>query len=417
MTGKPPRATGALVGTDILDGLAYYFATGLVVAIGLLFGTAHVRNRESGGRVAVPADLVAAGIRFDGHHYREVAQHGYEYDPAKRSTVAFFPAYPLVTRLLSSASGLRAEAALLLASNTSLAVAFVLLAVYVRARLEPTRPSATGWVLLAFGVWPGTFFFRMAYAESLFLCTALLTLIAIQRRWPLLVVAVIAGLATATRPVGVAVTASFLWHAVCSSQPRKTLRIRLGQAVLLAPVACWGLLAYMLYLHITFGNALAFAQTQQHWTMPPPVAPPTLAEKLSALVTLEPIRGVYDAQSPRYWSEPELPDNPLFSILFWNPILFLLAAGLVAYGAWSRWLNGPETVLGVFLLAVPYVTRAYEMSMASHARFAAAVVVIYPVLGRILASMPAPAACVAVSLSAVLMSYWTALYAAGYLFF
>jgi hypothetical protein len=57
------------------------------------------------------------------------------------------------------------------------------------------------------------------------------------------------------------------------------------------------------------------------------------------------------------------------------------------------------------------------MSMASHARFAAAVVVIYPVMGRILASWPPALAGAVCALSAVIMMCWTALYVSGHTLF
>jgi hypothetical protein len=257
-------------------------------------------------------------------------------------------------------------------------------------------------------------FFRMAYAESLFLACALLTLYGIARGWPLVPLALAAGLATATRPVGVAVTATLLWHVLARPGP---LASRLRKALALAPLACWGLLAYMAYQWVAFGTPLAFAQTQQHWTHLAPEQHPGWGQKLWALATLEPIRGVYDPGSRRFWYLSEGDDNILFVLSFWNPVLFLLAGGLLALGAWRRWLTGPEIVLGVGLLAIPYVTRAYEMSMASHGRFAAVVIPNYLVLGRLLAAAPAPVAAVAVSLSACLLAFWTALYAAGYPFF
>jgi hypothetical protein len=173
----------------------------------------------------------------------------------------------------------------------------------------------------------------------------------------------------------------------------------------------------MLFQYLTFGNPIAFAQTQEHWSIRLPTAHPVLLDKLQALLTLEPLRSVYDPQSLRYWSGIGTRDDILFNFFFWNPTLFLLTVGLVVWGSWRKWLTGSETVMGALLLAIPYVTRSYEMSMASHARFAAAVVVIYPILGRLLASLPVPAACTTVFLSAALMTCWSSLYAAGYLFF
>jgi hypothetical protein len=254
----------------------------------------------------------------------------------------------------------------------------------------------------------------MALAESIFLATTLFALIGICRLWPLPLTAMAAGLATATRPVGIAVAAAFLWHVLSSSSGRTGARFL--RAVLLAPLACWGLLAYMVYQHVEFGNAFAFAQTQENWTHHVPDKHPTFAEKAGALAKLEPIRGVFDPESKRYWLRSSRTDL-LFNVFFWNPVLFVASAFLVAFGAWRRWLTGPEIVLGTALLAVPYLTRAYEMSMASHARFGAAVIVIYPVIGRILASLPAPASAAICTTFAAMLLCWTSLYVSGHTFF
>jgi hypothetical protein len=395
--------------------LTYYYVTSLVVLLGLVFSAEYIRQRDRKLSPDGSDDLVGACVRFDGYHYRDIASRGYDYDPTKRSTVAFFPAFPLLARVTSAATGLAIEPSLLLVSNVFLAFAFVLFASYMRSRPDPARPSQTGWAILSFGLWPSAFFLHMALAESLFIATALLTLVGIHRRWNPWPTALVAGLATATRPVGVAVAAAFLWH-VLSCSPGRFGR-RLGRAALLAVPACWGLLAYMAYQHVVFGNALGFAQTQENWTYRLPDLQTDLAEKARALLTLEPIRGVFDVSSPRYWLASASAEDPLFNLFFWNPVVFLASAGLVALGACRKWLTGAEVVLGASLLAIPYLTRSYEMSMASHARFATAVVVIYPVLGRLLDGLPPAMAASAAALSGGLLLCWTALYTAGYAFF
>lgn len=62
-------------------------------------------------------------------------------------------------------------------------------------------------------------------------------------------------------------------------------------------------------------------------------------------------------------------------------ILFLTAFVLTLFGTAESWLSGPEIALSLGLLAISYFTGAYEMSMASHARFVAIVVPGYFVLG------------------------------------
>jgi hypothetical protein len=255
----------------------------------------------------------------------------------------------------------------------------------------------------------------MALAESLFVAAVLLTLIAIQRRWPLVLTAFVAGLTTATRPVGVAASAAFLWSLL--RLPNTSPAKRGALVIVLAPLSCWGLLEYMYFQHVAFGNAFAFAQTQEHWSHQSPVAQPGIVEKSTSLLTLEPIVGVFDPGSTRNWQRSNGEDSWPFNLFFWNPVLFLTSAGLVIYGTCRRWLTGPESVLGAFLVAIPYVTRSYEMSMASHARFGAAVVVIYPVLGRMLRAWPAPIAAITVSYCALLMMTWVALYVSGHALF
>ena len=77
----------------------------------------------------------------------------------------------------------------------------------IRGMVAEPVPFSTRFVLytvLALALFPTSFFMRMVYTESLFLFLVLLTFVAMQRNWPLAVIAVIAGTATATRSVGVA---------------------------------------------------------------------------------------------------------------------------------------------------------------------------------------------------------------------
>ena len=81
---------------------------------------------------------------------------------------------------------------------------------------------------------------------------------------------------------------------------------------------------------------------------------------------------------------------PFPGLGFWNPILFLVALVAVVVGWVRGWLTRPEAMVGIGLLLIPYVTRADEMSMGSHARFAAVVVPAYIVMARLLCRLPAP---------------------------
>jgi hypothetical protein len=287
----------------------------------------------------------------------------------------------------------------------------VLLARYVRLRWPEATSGQRGVVLAVFGLWPLGLFSRMPYAESLFLCGTLAMLYGMARGWPLPLLALLAGFGTAVRPVGVALSAAFVWHVLTRLVPLSPTKV--GRVLILTPFACWGLLAYMGYQWLTFGTPWAFVQTQEHWTMRTPQESGWIA-KVEALATLEPIWGGYIPGSQSYWGKVAFTSNPLLSLYMWNPILFLLAGALLGWGGRKRWLSGSELVLGACLLAIPYVTRSYEMSMASHGRFAAVVVVNYLVIGRGVArSSPLVLAAICATL-ALFLFIFTYLYVLNY---
>jgi hypothetical protein len=143
-----------------------------------------------------------------------------------------------------------------------------------------------------------------------------------------------------------------------------------------------------------------------------------VSEKVSALLTYQPIWEVYIQGSPSYWGSHELyPRNPVFCWAAVNPVYFVVTVILVVIGAYMRWLNSYETLLAVALLLIPYYTRAYEMGMASQGRFAAAVFPVYLVLGNILARLPVSIAGSLLGVSAFFLGAYSALFASWYLVF
>lgn len=398
----------------LLVGIAAYVAGGATVWLGVLFGIDYVRTANAGPDSPKPGFLLAC-TRFDGIHYTAIVEDGYNYDPGRRSEVAFFPAYPLLSQAVSALTGLNARSALLVVSNAMLLGVFVLFAAYLRGRAPPLDQPTRWLTLMLFGLWPVALFYRMGYSESTFLFFALLMLYGQVHSWPLPVLAALAGAATAARPVGVAATAAFVWYVV--SDPARGSRARRSLlALAYIPLASWGLLAYMNYQFVEFGTPLAFAQTQTHWRYGVS-NPDDFGAKMDALLSGEPIWGEYVPGSLNNWSRLQKDDNWPFNLAFWNPILFVLAVLLVLVGSAARWLTGPEVVLGLGLLIIPYLTRAYENAMFSHARFAAVVLPAYIVLAQLLRRLPNGVSWVVLTACAALQTVWAALFAAGYEFF
>jgi hypothetical protein len=387
--------------------LAYYLSS-LVAVVGVAFG--HEFLKPAPYAAAKQGDLLSAFANWDGRWYTAIQQDGYHYHPCQPSDVAFFPAFPLLGRWLADLTGLRPEAALLLVAHLTLAGTFMLLAAYVRHRHAAGSPNTVPWVLLAFGLWPTTFFSRMAYSESLFLACAIAALYGMERRWPLVVIAAVCGLATATRSVGVCLLLPFGLHLVRTAPSWRGFALRLG----LVPVAFWGLLAFMLFQHLEFGDALAFARTQEHWRTRPAVPWTT---KTVDLLTLEPVRAIYDPASVCCWHRPAHETNPIFSLHCANPVYWLAALGLVGVGIWKRWLTAYEWTLALGLLLVPYLLRSHEMCMAGMGRFTAVVFPLYLVMGQLLARLPVSVAAALLAISGFFLGAYAALFAAWYRFY
>jgi hypothetical protein len=371
---------------------------GVFAGLDLLDGDARERSR----RRIRPGDdpFLVATTRWDGQHYFEIALEGYSYDPDRSSVVAFFPVYPMLIAGVFRATGMAVEWAGLLVAQ--------LLTAYAAQRCPRASPQLAGWAVLAFGLFPTTLFLRMSYSESTFVLLAVLAMLGVQRRWRPVVVAVIVGLATATRPVGVALLPP-LWLYVWGRSESRWKAI--GRITCLTPLATWGLLAYMAFQYAQFGEPLAFARTQTHWRSRADVS---WGEKAMALAAWEPIWSAYMPSSPGYAGRYAREVPAWFNLQMANPIFFVATAGLVGLGAAKRWLSGAEVLLAAGLLSITYVTRGFDMCMASQGRFAAVVFPVYLVLGRLLCGAPLVVSAGILGLSAVYLAVYAALFAAGH---
>ncbi|MEX2119602.1 MAG: hypothetical protein WD847_08405 [Pirellulales bacterium] len=392
--------SGKDVVEPLLSGLAFYYLTTLVVLLGIAFGSQYVK--PASGAYPAQVDFFDRMGGRAGPWYGGIADSGYKYNRQRFSNVALFPAYPVLARLFATVSGVRTQAALILVSHAALAAAFVAMFTYVRRR-SPGEPELAEWAVVAMGLLPTTVFFRMAYSESLFVLVTIFFLMGVQRRWPAVIVVLIVGLATATRPVGLGLLPPFLLFVWQGSQTPRRFFLR---AAWLTPLACWGITAYMAYQWVEFGEPLAFAKTTLDWSGRRP-AP--LGENLLALVTLEPIWSVYLPSAPAHWSRHDPGGSSLFSLQFANPIFFVLAAALVVLGAVKRWLTPCESLLAAMLLLIPYATLGYSISMAGMGRYAAAAVPVYLVLGRLLSRTPSAMAGVLLAVAGFLLGAYAAL--------
>ena len=163
-TRSAPLRTAALAAAGTRPVM---FAVGYltVIMLGYAPGAQPFRDFES--------ELLNLPLRWDAGWYLGIATTGYSYidsaGPAAQQNVVFFPAYPLLVRVVARLAG-NSAAAYVVGATVTTVVLFVLALAYVyrlaRERLTDDQAAATLWLLAAY---PFSLFYGAIYTESLFL--------------------------------------------------------------------------------------------------------------------------------------------------------------------------------------------------------------------------------------------------------
>lgn len=213
-----------------------------------------------------------AYARWDAAWYHRIATLGYFYDgPGKQSAVSFFPAYPTAMRGLGSLIG-DTMAAGVIVTLAATAVAAVVIHRWAKDLFDEGVAALAVLLLVASPY--AYYLFGVLYSDALFLATTVVAFVLLERRHPWLAAGV-AAVATAERPVGLAVTAGLLLR---SLELDGALLTRwadpgLGRRLLgfdrskvrlstLAPVlSIAGMATYCTYLWVRFDEPFAFVKT------------------------------------------------------------------------------------------------------------------------------------------------------------
>jgi hypothetical protein len=201
--------------------------------------------------------------RWDAIRYADIARSGYTWDgnPLSQQNVVFFPAFPLVIRLVSRFFAIHPLEAAWLVSMACFAWAMILFLRLARLLTDSEAAADAAWLLSCY---PFAYFFGAAYSESLFLLTMCGLFLSVHRQefgraaiWGL-----VAGL---TRPNGwlLCLPAAILAVATAPPPPRDVWNwLRRGTAVA-APAL--GAVLFTLYLQLRFGDGLAWVKGQAAW--------------------------------------------------------------------------------------------------------------------------------------------------------
>lgn len=154
--------------------------------------------------------------RWDSKWIVELARDGYQWDgePGVLENIAFFPAYPLMLRLVASATGAAESAVQWNWTGVVLSTILLTMALWFLSRLgDLLMGPSTGYrAALLCAVYPWSIYFGLPYTESLFLlaCCAATYRFLTGRHVEALLWGVVAGL---TRPNGVLLVAllGILW--------------------------------------------------------------------------------------------------------------------------------------------------------------------------------------------------------------
>lgn len=201
-------------------------------------------------------DWIWSFANFDGVHYLTIANQGYE----AQYTQVFFPLYPLLIKVITIVFPFFHP----IVSGLLISTIFFLLSLVILEKLLSLdyKREIVYWVVLFLIFFPTSFFFGSLYTESFFLFLILASFYtARKKKWWL--AGILGGLAGATRLVGIFLLPALLWehyqNIKNTNKKIKKNKFFHFPPLYLVPL---GLLSYMLYLQLRFGDWLYFWHVQ-----------------------------------------------------------------------------------------------------------------------------------------------------------
>jgi hypothetical protein len=268
--------------------LTYFGVILFAPATGTLIGT----HLHDAAHPSFLHRLLPAWNQWDTMWYVDIARRGYDWQKSVgTSPTAFFPLYPMSIRIAVEATHRSYLTSALLVSN----LAFFAALIYLwKLASRDVGDGAAGRSLLYVAVFPTALFFFGGYTESVFLLVSVASFYHMRRQeW--LLAGGFAALASATRVTGALLLVPMLYE-YGRSRNFSVRRIDRGAlGLLFAPL---GLLAFMLYLQASVGNALAFTSSQEAWQK---IFTPWIwsgfAESLRQIVEVQPSASFFEAHN------------------------------------------------------------------------------------------------------------------------
>jgi Gpi18-like mannosyltransferase len=224
----------------------------LFVFLFLAIFTLPLQNNFLGGGLSnyLKAPWLWSWLNFDGEHYLSIARQGY-----LPLTYFYFPAFPLMVRLVASLFGrsfLSLALSGLLVSHLSFFLALV--GLWKLIRLD-SKEGIARLAIAGLFLFPTSFYFGCFYTESLFLALIVWSFyFARKQKWFL--AGILGAVSTATRVVGLALIPALLIEAWLQKGEKKKYNLILP--FIGVTMISLGILAYMYYLQLETGDPLEF---------------------------------------------------------------------------------------------------------------------------------------------------------------
>ncbi len=322
----------------------------------------------------VPFGTFNIWAHWDGEHYVALAGGGYMQPPDNVSP-AFFPLYPMLMRSFAGLFGGPLSPGALSLWGVLLSLLFLPFAMYFVYRISEHGwgPDVAKGTVLVLAFFPTAFFLNAAYTESLFLALSAGSLWALRVRRDLLLACVLAGLATATRNVGVFLLAPLFYEWFKN-------RDIYGWRVVYLALAPSGLILYMAYLWGRFGDPLLFYTEQGRWGR-------ETAGPLMIVVNIlrESGEGVMRLLGPGLFTSPSLGEIADRASGAQNAFDLILLGVIVAVLILGRRILPPDLSAYAFLLVAPAVLFGPPQNpLMGLPRYALAAFPLFIVLGVLL---------------------------------
>lgn len=230
-------------------------------------------------------NIIQALIHWDAGWYMDIVKHGYSYNGNQniQQNIAFFPLYPIIMGILGQLFGLKNGVATIFpALLTGVA------SIYAFHSLAKTKlnENASLFATAAYALYPGATFFISAYPTSIMNLLVIIALLEFSKK-RYFIAALVAGISTAGGAllVFLSATITLAFAKKIIPQKNKSLTSRFSQLILFGFLAFSGIICFMLYQQLAFGNALVFIDVQKAWGYK------TIVERIINLMTLSPIFG------------------------------------------------------------------------------------------------------------------------------